>query len=100
MKLTLKFRSSKQIFTLISWFILWQGCAVFISEKPRYDYDKMDGVTERLHKKVESFLESCINEGEPVKLSRYTRIDSVVVDEEKDVFAGFVAQTLGDGECR
>jgi len=64
--------------------ILSEGCAPHIREKPMYDYDKMDRVTERIHKKVESVLESCIEENDPVKISRYSRIDSVVVNEEKE----------------
>ena len=64
--------------------IFLSGCAVFIKEKPKYDYDKMDRTTERIHKKVETFLENCIIEGNPVKISRYTRIDSLIVDEENE----------------
>jgi len=63
---------------------LSDGCAPHVKEKPLYDYDKMDSVTEGIHKKVESVLESCIEENEPIKISRYTRIDSVIVDEETE----------------
>ena len=69
---------------LIILIIFISGCAIFISEKPKYDYDKMDGPTERIHKKVEDFLDNCINEGSPVKTSRFTRIDSLIVDEESE----------------
>jgi hypothetical protein len=44
----------------------------------------MDRVTERIHKKIEAVLESCIEENDPIKISRYSRIDSVIVDEEKE----------------
>ena len=69
---------------LIVIMIIISGCAIFISEKPKYDYDKMDSPTERIHKKVEAFLDDCINEGNPVKISRFTRIDSLIVDEKNE----------------
>jgi len=66
--------------------LYFHGCAIFKPEKAKYNYDQMDATTERLHKKVERFLEMCIVEGEPVKLSPYTRIDSLIVDEAHDHF--------------
>lgn len=75
---------SQILFFLFLVSILSEGCAPHVREKPMYDYDKMDRVTERIHKKVESVLESCIEENDPVNISRYTRIDSVVVNEEKE----------------
>jgi len=71
------------IFPLLIYFY-FIGCAAHIKEKPSYDYEKMDSVTERIHKKIETVLESCIAENDPIKISRYTRIDSVVIDEEKE----------------
>ncbi|TFG95798.1 MAG: xanthan lyase, partial [Calditrichales bacterium] len=44
----------------------------------------MDRITERIHKKVESFLETCVNDGDPIPLSRFVRIDSLIVDEETE----------------
>ncbi len=64
--------------------LLLTSCAVFVTEKPHYEYDKMDGTTERIHRKIEDFLESCIVNGSPVKLSKHTRIDSIVVDENRE----------------
>jgi hypothetical protein len=57
------------------------GCAAHVREKQLYDYDKMDSATRNIHKKVEAVLESCIEKNDPIKISRYTRIDSVVVNE-------------------
>jgi hypothetical protein len=63
---------------------LFTGCAPHLKEKPLYDYDKMDSATEDIHKKVERVLEACIEENDPIKISRYTRIDSVVVNEKEE----------------
>jgi len=64
--------------------LLIVSCAPHIKEKLPYDYENMDGVTERIHKKIESVLEKCIEENDPVRISRYTRIDSLIVDDEKE----------------
>ena len=64
--------------------ILLGGCIPHVKEIPQYDYDKMNAVTKRIHKKIECFLQSCIEEKDPVKISRFTRIDSVLVDEKND----------------
>jgi len=71
------------MFFSITAFLL-HGCAPHVKEKPLYDYDKMDSTTESIHKKVESVLESCIEENDPIKISDYTRIDSVIVNKEKE----------------
>ena len=68
-------------------FFIWYlffflGCTSQI--KTRYNYDLMDSETESLHKKVESVLESCIEENDPIKISRYTKIDSVIIDEKNE----------------
>jgi len=67
---------------LITKFII--GCSTYVKEKQLYDYEKMDGVTERIHKKIESVLEKFIEEKDPVKISRYTRIDSLIVNEDEE----------------
>jgi len=72
------------LITLVTCIIIINGCAVFVSEKQKYDYNQMDGNTERIHKKIEAFLESCIEDSTPVKLSKHTRIDSVVIDQNRD----------------
>ena len=66
-------------------FILWifSSCTSQL-KKTRYNYDHMDSDTESLHKKVEAVLESCIEEKDPITISRYTRIDSVTIDEENE----------------
>ena len=67
---------------LITQFIV--GCTTYVKEKQLYDYEKMDGVTERIHKKIESVIEKFIEEKDPVKISRYTRIDSLIVNEDEE----------------
>ncbi|MBN2355501.1 fibronectin type III domain-containing protein [candidate division KSB1 bacterium] len=63
--------------------ILTFSCAPrLVKEKPRYDYSKMDKATVKAHKKVEKFLESCIESKQPVRLSPAVRIDSLKLDQE------------------
>jgi hypothetical protein len=72
------------IIFFLSLLLFLHGCAPHLKEKPLYDYDKMDSETESIHKKVEDVLESCISEHDPIKISRYTRIDSIIVDQRNE----------------
>ena len=60
------------------------GCSWFTSGGRPYDYSKMDIVTARAHRRVERFVKSCVQDGDPVKLSSFTRIDSLIIDYGTD----------------
>ncbi len=61
------------------------GCSFFGHKGPSYDYSDMDVVTARAHRRVERFINTCVQDGEPVKVSSYTRIDSLVIDRDTDM---------------
>jgi len=82
MKIRTNFCFSLLFLYLILIFI--NSCAPHIKDKPLYNYDEMDSATESMHKNVEAVLESCIQDNDPIKISRYTRIDSVIIDEENE----------------
>jgi hypothetical protein len=82
MKIGTNFCFSLLILSLI--FFFFNKCAPHIKDKPIYNYDEMDSATESMHKKVEAVLESCIQNNDPIKISRYTRIDSVIIDKENE----------------
>ena len=60
------------------------GCSFLKPSGPVYDYSDMDIVTARAHRRVERFVTSCVQDGKPVKLSRFTRIDSLKIDTNTD----------------
>jgi hypothetical protein len=74
----------KKIFKLIMIYHLTSiiGCTFFFEEKSIYDYGGMNSVTRRAHKRVEKFLQQCIKNKKPVKVSANTRIDSVIVNKK------------------
>ena len=65
------------------------GCTLFTKKGPSYDYDDMDVVTTRAHRRVERFVNACVYDGDPVKLSPYTRIDSLNINTETDTIDVF-----------
>ena len=48
-----------------------------------YDYSNMDWMTKIIHKRIERFLNSCIEEKKPLALAPYTRIDSLRIDNHR-----------------
>ena len=64
--------------------LIFLSCTTLGLKKSAYDYSNMDRPTRLAHYRVEKFLENCIEDQDPVALSQYTRIDSVVIDREKD----------------
>jgi len=56
------------------------SCTTLGLKKSVYDYSEMDRPTRLAHYRAEKFLNSCIEDGDPVKLLRYTRIDSLIID--------------------
>jgi len=71
------------------------GCTLFISRGPSYDYSEMDIVTARAHRRAARFVNNCVFDGDPVKLSTYTRIDSLVMDREQDTIDVYFNRFLG-----
>ncbi len=86
-----------QLFRPLVVFILstGTGCALFISRGPSYDYSDMDVVTARAHRRVERFVNNCVLDGDPVKLSTYTKIDSLVIDREQDTIDVYFNRFMG-----
>ena len=60
------------------------SCTTLGLKKSVYDYSDMDRPTMLAHYRAEKFLNSCIEDGDPVKLLRYTRIDSLIIDYNKN----------------
>jgi hypothetical protein len=60
------------------------GCSWFTTGGRPYDYSQMDIVTARAHRRAERFVKSCVEDGDPVKLSSFTRIDSLLVNYDTD----------------
>ncbi len=61
------------------------SCTPQLIKKPIYDYSRMDEDTKEVHLCVESFLNSCIKFQYPVKISRYSKIDSVVIEKNQQL---------------
>jgi hypothetical protein len=60
------------------------SCTTLGLKKAQYDYSEMDRPTRLAHYRVEKFLMSCIQDGDPVKTSRYTKIDSLKINYDED----------------
>jgi hypothetical protein len=48
-----------------------------------YDYSKMDSRTKEIHQIAEVILDSCIYHDYPISISRYTKIDTIIFDEQQ-----------------
>ena len=57
------------------------SCTSQIVKKSPYDYSGMDEDTKEIQLCMESLLNSCIDHQYPVKLNRYSKIDSVIIDK-------------------
>ena len=63
--------------------ILALACAPRVAmRKPAYDYAKMDKETAEVHKKIEAFINTCVQEKEPLPLARGVRIDTLILRPE------------------
>ena len=63
--------------------LVLMSCAPQVGKIQVYDYKSMDKDTRRVHKRVEKFIERCIQEQYPVVIDRGTRIDSVRVNKQQ-----------------
>ncbi|MBT3228931.1 MAG: xanthan lyase [Candidatus Marinimicrobia bacterium] len=50
--------------------------------KTRYDYSNMDRVTRKAHQSVEQFLDSSTKEDSHLRLDKYTRIDTIIINSD------------------
>ena len=69
--------------------IMIAGCAQQLGKVAVYDYTAMDKDTKKVHKKVENFLQECMESAIPISVDQATRIDSIHVDKPRqkvDIF--------------
>ncbi len=66
-------------FILVS---LIAACTSSKPEKTDYDYSNMDRITKKAYQGVERFLDTSISDESPLKLNKYTKIDTIIVDSE------------------
>jgi len=77
-------------------FIILAGCAPFVYKQQKYVYSEMDWMTKTVHKRVQRFLNSCIEDRDPVAISSYTRIDSVIIDWDIKTIDIYINRYLAD----
>jgi fibronectin type III domain protein len=51
--------------------------------KNKYDYSKMDSKTKEIHQIFEVVLDSCIKNDYPISIPRYTKIDTIITNEQQ-----------------
>ncbi|KAA3656000.1 MAG: hypothetical protein DWQ10_16400, partial [Calditrichaeota bacterium] len=64
--------------------LLTTSCAPPFFKKyrtPRYDITQYDKATQQAWVAVDNFLQDCIQSGAPVAINRYSRIDTILLDE-------------------
>ena len=64
----------------VSFVLLILSCTTTAPDKKGYDYKNMDRTTRAAYKRVDAFLYMCISDGVPVKINKYTRIDTIIID--------------------
>jgi hypothetical protein len=69
------------IFFILLLFLV--SCLNNKSTKVKYDYSKMDSKTKDIHQIFEVILESCIQNDYPIQISRYTKIDTIILNEQQ-----------------
>jgi len=62
--------------------LILSTCATLKESTERYDTSGLDGATRKAYRRVESFLQNCIHQGEPIHLHRMARIDSIHIDQD------------------
>lgn len=65
------------------------SCLPGINKNTGYDYSKMPENAKEIHLVIEDFISSCVEDKYPLEISKYTRIDSIIVNENQqyiDVF--------------
>ncbi len=71
------------------------SCSTLGLKKSKYDYSEMDRPTRLAHYRTEKFLESCIEDADPIQVSKYTRIDSLVFNRDKNHIDIYFNRILG-----
>ena len=69
------------IFFVLPLFLI--SCFTTKISRINYDYTKMDNKTKEIHQIFEVVLDSCISKNYPVQISRYTKIDTIIFNEEQ-----------------
>jgi len=88
-------RSAIKISCLVFVGLLLSGCTMMSIQKPRYDYRNMNHSTKAVHKKAEKIARQCIRKGDPVRVSRGLRVDSVLVDRQEKQIDVYYNSVLG-----
>lgn len=70
-------------FLTITIVLFLAACSSSGPKKDRHDYSSMDRTTRKAYQGVEHFLDANTSKDSPLKLNRYTRLDTIVVDREK-----------------
>ena len=74
---------NKAFYFLLVLILILSGCAPTFVEKQLYDYSKMDKMTRHAYMQVDKFLQTCINKKYPVEIVEHTRIDTILIDQQK-----------------
>jgi len=73
----------KNVIILFLIFLFINSCIPPSRIKNNYDYLKMDSQTKEVHQIFEVVLESCIKNDYPISISRYTKIDTIILSEKQ-----------------
>ncbi len=76
--------SPQRFFTLVLALLL-MSCSSSKPGRSNYDYSKMDRTTRKAYEGVERFLEANTTQDSPLKLHKYTRIDTIILDHDSKI---------------
>jgi len=74
---------NKKVLILILISLIINSCIPPTHLKHNYDYSKMNDQMKEVHQLFEVMLESCIKDDYPISISRYTKIDTIILDEQQ-----------------
>ncbi len=103
MEKQLKHISAKYLLKLAGLFLFllfFSNAAKLSAQQQNYNYDTVNRLTKRVHKKAIKFARNCITKADPLKISKYLRLDSVLVDEQNQIIDLYYNWNLGEQPFR
>ena len=76
-------KMNKNYFIFLILPLLLISCFTTLPSRFKYDYTKMDNKTKEIHKIFEVVLDSCITNNYPLNISSYTKIDTIILNENQ-----------------